>query len=745
MQSLVPTQINVGDAEVDTKAAAFNLITSQGALASELQGDIEPVVIGPNGQLYQTDGHHTFVALEDSTWGLSNATNPNPTVYVQVIANYSNLTPAQFAQVLAQNTQLYPFNDGMQEPVTQSGSNLLSPIPTSLAGLTQDAYRGLEYSVLKNNGPAGVGHDKTAGYSDFMWANVFRTAPGVDGGSGLPTLTPADANAAAAFAANGSNTGTLPGLGSVKVNQMPGYILPSGGSITVTGVISNANLGTGAIDGSNSGTVTTPSMTGINGYTTNGIVVVPQVSGLLMQLGADDGGTVTLSNTNNTYTGGTTITAGTLITAIGPASDALGAASTGAANVSGCAGSNNYSSCIDNAVRATNGIVFESLTEGNGTLQFGTNASSSGSPMTENRNISIGQEVANINMNGNTVTLTGNLYTPNLNTSGAAPLVVDGKGTLILDPASGSNPLFYGNIEISKGTLQVASDAAMGATTGPLVGEIEMDNGTFQAGRTSRRSAACSCTAASALRYQRLQHFVGRRPDRCAAHADGHQFLRPPCRQRDVQLADYRRHRDRWSRTRERSAGVSVTLTNGITREANATLIPRPGHSGSLGTTEQVFDTGASATVKNGMVAPGSSSITAAALPPIRTTSRPTAAAGLRRRTALGSTTCPYIDGVRIWWSRAASVILTADGRPMRCNCRLRRGHAGQRQTLTFGDGTDPAGLIMDGKAHHQRHRHTGVRQQRGADLRQGQHHHRQPRITGTGGITLSGSGSADT
>ena len=733
VESLIPTQINVGDAEVDTKAAAFNQITSQPALTSDLVGTVEPVVIGPNGQLYQTDGHHSFVALEDSVWGSS-----NPTVYVQVIANYSNLTPAQFAQALAQNTQLYPFNDGVLEPVTQAGANLLSPIPTSLAGLTQDAYRGLEYSVLKNNGPAGVGHDKTAGYSDFMWANVFRTAPGVAGGSGLPTLTPADANAAAAFAANGNNTGTLPGLGTVKVNQMPGYILPGSGSINVTGQITNLNLGTGAIDGSNSGSVTTPSMTGINGYTTNGIVVVPQVTGLLMQLGNDNGGTVTLSNTNNTYTGGTTITAGTLIIA---GDGSLGAASTGAASVSGCAGANNYSSCIDNAVRATNGIVFESLTEGNGTLQFGTNSSSSGSAMTESRNISIGQEVANINMNGNTVTLTGNLFTPNLNTSGAAPLVVDGKGTLVLDPASGGNPLFYGNIEISKGTLQVASDAAMGATTGPLIGQVEMDNGTFQAGgnfssvrsmfmhgsvSTYDTNGFNTSWAGGLTDVQRTLKVIN------SGSAAGNVTFNTLAIGATAALEP----------NAGTSAGVSVTLTDGITREANATLFLAP-HSGALGTTEKVFDGGASATVKDGMVTPWIIEDTAgsASSSPYKfltynnTQGYVAATAG---STSLTSSTASQLV------IQSGSVSLSSGSQAYALQLQASGAvTVGSTKTLTIGDGIDPAGLILDSKASigggtlafggseaviYAKGSTTNANTISSA-------------ITGTGGITLSGSG----
>ena len=179
VESLAPTQINVGDAEVNAKAAAFNLIPRKPALTSDLLGTVEPVVIGPNGQLYQTDGHHSFVALEDSIWGLSNPSNPNPTVYVQVIANYSNLTPAQFVAAMAQTTQLYPFNDGVQQPSRRAGANLLSPITDFAGGPDQRSVSRPGIQRTEEQWPGRRGHDKTAGYSDFMWADVFRTAPGV--------------------------------------------------------------------------------------------------------------------------------------------------------------------------------------------------------------------------------------------------------------------------------------------------------------------------------------------------------------------------------------------------------------------------------------------------------------------------------------------------------------------------------------------------------------------------------------
>ncbi|MGA2895384.1 MAG: ParB/Srx family N-terminal domain-containing protein, partial [Xanthobacteraceae bacterium] len=183
VNSLAPTQMNEGFTEVDKKATGFNIIQpSQQETTASLLGDIEPVVIGPGGKLYLTDGHHTFTALEDSAYGASNLP-----VYVNVIANYSGDTTAQFwAQMQAANF-LLPLNDGVPQIVnTATGS----PIPTTLTGLTSDVYRGLEYSILKNKnsklftttsnitgqkGSAIPGVDKETGlYADFINADAYR-------------------------------------------------------------------------------------------------------------------------------------------------------------------------------------------------------------------------------------------------------------------------------------------------------------------------------------------------------------------------------------------------------------------------------------------------------------------------------------------------------------------------------------------------------------------------------------------
>lgn len=86
LSAILPTQNNEGYSEVGTKTAAWDLIGSGAALNAALLSSIEPVVIGPGGALYLLDGHHTFTSLANSTWGSS-----NPTVYVNVIANWSGL------------------------------------------------------------------------------------------------------------------------------------------------------------------------------------------------------------------------------------------------------------------------------------------------------------------------------------------------------------------------------------------------------------------------------------------------------------------------------------------------------------------------------------------------------------------------------------------------------------------------------------------------------------------------------
>jgi len=129
VSQIQPGQLNVGFAEIGNKQSAWNLLTAA-QLQAALLNDIEPVVIGPGGVLYLENGHHTFTSLENSIFGAS-----DPTVFVNVIANYSNLTTAQFWAAMEANNLILPLNNGIAETINPLTG---APVPTSLQGLTND-------------------------------------------------------------------------------------------------------------------------------------------------------------------------------------------------------------------------------------------------------------------------------------------------------------------------------------------------------------------------------------------------------------------------------------------------------------------------------------------------------------------------------------------------------------------------------------------------------------------------------
>ena len=700
VNSINPTQLNEGLTEVDTKANAFDDITTAAALQTALLGDIEPVVIGPNGQLYITDGHHTFTALLDSAWGAS-----NPTVDVNVIANYSGDTFAQFYAALAANDLEYPVNDGVVVTPSAAAFSANGAFGTSLTGLTSDVYRGLEYSILKNKnsklftttsniasavGSAIPGLDKTAAfYSDFIYADAYRDA---NGGKGLPYLSPGDIQLATQWNLNGANVTTLPGLGTVLVAQLPGYILS--GSISISGAISNATLANGVLDGSKTGAFTTAASASFNGLRSLNVgpsSIGSGAPGFIMQLGADSGYTVTLTGAN-TYTGGTTILAGTLII---NADAALGAA--------GTTGVINGNSIVA-SVEADNGIIFDSLTEGNGTLQIT-------SSFTESRAIVLESETANINLNNFTLTLASPLYSAGAlsdglsNAANETPITVEdtstgGGGVLVLS-ATSNNSNFYGNWIITSGTLKVSSDASLGNTTGSpeLIGQIDLNGGTLQAGAsfTSVRSlflggGSTYDTNGFATVWQgNLQDVqrtltVKNSSTTTAGSVAFGTFEVSATATLNVQGASA-------------TATDSVTFTNGIIRDTAATLLLQDTTSGGvLGTTGGfIYDTstgaGAANTVTNRIVSPWIAVQTATAVYNFATYG----AKGFTAATGLATTLIGSTSSTTVSLTGPLNLALASSAYALSLAANATVTTLGF--TLTLGDGANPTGLILDGGA----------------------------------------------
>jgi hypothetical protein len=156
---LHPTQFCLGFREVAYKADLFNAM-SAGRLAAFLQHKNVPVVIGPGGVPYLTDGHHTIRALLESR-------QPDKTVYGHILANWSALDPAAFWARMEAHHYAYLHDAEGRGPLDPAG------LPDSLLHMQSDPYRSLAWGVLVRHGfrevkgPAGF-------FQEFHWGDFFR-------------------------------------------------------------------------------------------------------------------------------------------------------------------------------------------------------------------------------------------------------------------------------------------------------------------------------------------------------------------------------------------------------------------------------------------------------------------------------------------------------------------------------------------------------------------------------------------
>ena len=731
VNSIAPTQANEGFTEVGKKTAGFDLL-SPTQLRANLLTDIEPVVVGPGGQLYLTDGHHTFTALQESIYGAS-----NPTVYVDVIANYSTLTTAQFFATMQARNFLLPLNNGVPETVGPTGA----PLPTSLTGLTNDPYRGLEYSILKNKsstlfptaanitgavGASTPGLDKMTGYyEDFFEAAAYRAA---NGGLGLPTVSAGDIALATQWNLNPASVTTLPNIaGAVTAAQLPGFVLSK--NIVNAGGITNATLSTGAIDGNGGFT----GLTTLNVGTAAAPITlgVPNV-GFIMQLGADRGFSVTLNGVN-TYTGGTSLLAGTLVV---QSDAALGATTP--------VGATFDPANVLTSVQAANGIVFNSLSEGNATLTLGT---TSGGTFATSRPIAVGSEAATVNLNGHVATLTGALYSLGTagigigNATGFSDLTIDDSSTggrLILSTAS---PYFYGNLVIGNAgapIVTVMNDAALGNTSGPAItiGQVDLNGGTLQAG------------ASFAAPERNLFLASGSTID-LAGFTTSWGTLTDVQRTLVVQnsstttagaitFANLGIGATAILQLTGGTAGEQVTLTNGVQRSAQDTLVIQPTSAASLGVGDKLFSGTAAASLVNG-IAPvwivENNGVTGGAGPydfvGYGANGYVKATYNATTLTAGGATNVVALAANTTATGNVAAYALNTEGKTIALGTN----------TLTLGTGANPAGLILaSGSAI------TGGTIAFGANegviWLSGTNPVISSVITGTGGLTFAGSGA---
>lgn len=141
----------------------FTCLDAPGTHAANLK----TVVVGWDGNLYLTDGHHTFSSLREIFDG--GATLP---VWVKVDANYSDLaTAAAFWQRMVDERRAW-LRDGQNQPITvdQLPTRLGLPSAQEPGGMQEDRYRSLVYftrDIAYSNG-------NLPEFAEFLWGDWLR-------------------------------------------------------------------------------------------------------------------------------------------------------------------------------------------------------------------------------------------------------------------------------------------------------------------------------------------------------------------------------------------------------------------------------------------------------------------------------------------------------------------------------------------------------------------------------------------
>jgi hypothetical protein len=153
---LHPTQFSLGLREVAAKTAVIDA-KDAAALAVYLKKKDVPLVIGPGGTPYLTDGHHTLRALIESR-------QADKTAYGHVLANWSGLAEDAFWARMVENHYAY-----LKDSDGQAAAGAL---PETLLKMQHDRWRGLAWGVMV---AGGFEEKKGWFFQEFAWADFFRT------------------------------------------------------------------------------------------------------------------------------------------------------------------------------------------------------------------------------------------------------------------------------------------------------------------------------------------------------------------------------------------------------------------------------------------------------------------------------------------------------------------------------------------------------------------------------------------
>lgn len=151
------TKTSDANSRIDT-LASFTCTKAIG----DKPADMKTLVVGPYGEPYLTDGHHTFTSLWEAVSG-----GPQTKIYVRVQDNLSTLSRAAFFRTLRERKLVWS-KDGDRPSYP-------ADLPRSLGlgnGLNDDPYRALVYFARD------IGYQQLADateFTEFYWGDWLRT------------------------------------------------------------------------------------------------------------------------------------------------------------------------------------------------------------------------------------------------------------------------------------------------------------------------------------------------------------------------------------------------------------------------------------------------------------------------------------------------------------------------------------------------------------------------------------------
>ena len=135
---------------------------------------MKTVVIGYDGNLYLTDGHHSFSALREIYDG-----GPELEVYVRVSTNYSDIgTKEAFWQKMVDEKKTW-LVDGDNNPITvdQLPTRLGMANDTEPGGMVEDRYRSLVYFTRD----IAYSQGDLPEFAEFLWGDWIRRQQALPG------------------------------------------------------------------------------------------------------------------------------------------------------------------------------------------------------------------------------------------------------------------------------------------------------------------------------------------------------------------------------------------------------------------------------------------------------------------------------------------------------------------------------------------------------------------------------------